>query len=93
MIPAGLISVLILIAVHLYANRMKVLGWVWHGRFLSLASGISFAYVFVDLLPALEKGGPVIKQTLGPIVPYLDKHAYLIALLGVLFSGYKRAAP
>ena len=26
MIPAGLISLLILIAIHLYANRMKVLG-------------------------------------------------------------------
>lgn len=85
MIPAGLISLLILITIHLYANRVKVLGWVWHGRFLYLASGVSFAYVFVDLLPALSDGEPVLKRTFDHIVPYLDKHAYLIALLGVLF--------
>src|SRR5207248_1468873 len=44
-----------------------------------------FAYVFVDLLPALEKGQPILKQTFGDLVPYLDLHAYVIALLGVLF--------
>ncbi len=50
-----------------------------------MVSGLSFAYVFVDLLPELEKGQPILKQTFDPLVPYLDKHAYLVALLGVLF--------
>jgi hypothetical protein len=77
----GLISVSILALIHLYANKTKVLGWVWHGRFLSFAAGISFAYVFVDLLPTLEKGQPLLKAAF----PYLDKHVYLIALLGLLF--------
>lgn len=81
----GFISLLVLVAIHLFANSAKVLGWVWHGRFLSFASGISFAYVFVDLLPALEKGQPILKEAFGQIIPYFDKHAYLIALFGVLF--------
>lgn len=71
--------------VHLFANRLQVLGWVWHGRFLSFAGGVSFAYVFVDLLPALGEGQPILKQTFEGVLPFLDRHAYVIALLGVLF--------
>jgi hypothetical protein len=82
---SGFFSLLVLVAIHLFANRAKVFGWVWHGKFLSFASGISFAYIFVDLLPALEKGAPVLKRTLEQIIPYLDKHCYLIALAGILF--------
>lgn len=85
MMNPGFISLLILAMIHLFANQAKVLGWVWHGKFLSFASGISFAYVFVDLLPALAKGEPVLKTTFQDFVPYLDRHTYLIALLGILF--------
>ncbi len=85
MFYAGLASLFVLIFIHLFANRMKVLGWIWHGRFLSFAAGISFAYVFVDLLPALEKAQPAVKQSLGSVIPYLDLHVYFISLLGVLF--------
>jgi len=81
---SGFLSLLILILIHCFANQTMVFGWLWHGRFLSFAAGISFAYVFVDLLPSLEKGQPILKQTFGDVIPYLDRHAYLIALLGVL---------
>lgn len=77
----GFIALIILASIHLFANKVKVLGWIWHGRFLSFASGISFAYVFVDLLPQIEKGQNILK----PVIPYLDRHAYVIALLGMLF--------
>lgn len=82
---SGFLCVLILSAVHLFANRSKVLGWIWRGRFLSFAGGVSFAYVFIDLLPSLGKGQPVLKRTFGELIPYFDRHAYLIALLGMLF--------
>lgn len=85
MINSGFWALLVLALIHLFANKAKVLGWLWHGRFLSFAAGISFAYVFVDLLPVLEKGQPVLKETFGEIIPYFDRHAYLIALVGVLF--------
>lgn len=85
MISPGLLSLFVLAAIHLFANRPKILGWVWHGQFLSFASGVSLSYVFVDLLPALEKGEPVLKRTFDPVIPYLELHTYLIALVGILF--------
>jgi hypothetical protein len=85
MINPGLLSLFILAAIHLFANRPKILGWIWHSQFLSFASGVSLSYVFVDLLPALEKGEPVLKRTFDPVIPYLELHTYLIALIGILF--------
>ncbi len=85
MISPGLLSLFVLAAIHLFANRPKILGWIWHGQFLSFASGVSLSYVFVDLLPALEKGEPVLKRTFDPVIPYLELHTYLIALAGILF--------
>lgn len=77
-----MISVIILAAIHFIS---KSSGWIWRGNFLSVAAGISFAYVFVDLLPALEKGQQVLKRTFDHILPYIDRHTYVIALLGVVF--------
>lgn len=82
--PAFLVLI-VFIFIHLFANKADVLGWVWHARFLSFAAGISFAYVFIDLLPTLEKGQPILKKALDPLIPYLDRHSYLIALIGFLF--------
>lgn len=80
-----LISLLVLVLIHLYGNRSRFLGWLWHGRFLSFASGVSFGYVFVDLLPALSDGQQVISSHLNGVVPFFDRHSYLIALVGMLF--------
>ena len=85
MISPGLISLCVLAAIHLFANRPRILGWIWRGQFLSFASGVSLAYVFVDLLPALEKGEPVLKRSFDQLIPYLELHTYLIALVGILF--------
>lgn len=82
--PAFLVLI-IFVFIHLFANKAYVLGWVWHARFLSFSAGISFAYVFIDLLPTLEKGQPILKQAIDPLVPYLDRHSYVIALVGFLF--------
>lgn len=78
------LTLLILISIHFFAANAERLGWLWHGRFLSFAAGISFAYVFVDLLPTLEKEQPILKSTFGETIPYLDRHAYVMALFGVL---------
>lgn len=80
-----MLSLLVLGIVHLVAGQASLARRVWHGRFLSLAAGLSFAYVFVDLLPALEKGQPALKRTFEGLIPYFDRHAYVIALIGVLF--------
>jgi len=80
-----LIALFILAFIHLFANKADILGWVWHGHFLSFAAGISFAYVFIDLLPGLEKEQSILRKAFNPLIPYLDRHAYLVALIGVLF--------
>jgi hypothetical protein len=85
MISPGFLSLLILAVIHLFANQAKVLGWIWHGRFISFSSGIYISDVFIDFLPALEKGQPALQRTFGEFIPYFDRHAYLIALIGVLF--------
>ena len=82
---SGFVALLVLAAIHLFANRADVLGWIWKKNFLSFAAGVSFAYVFVNLLPELEKGQYVLKRSFDNILPYLDRHTYVIALLGVLF--------
>jgi len=82
---SGFLATLVLASIHLFANRPKILGWVWRGQFLSFASGVSLAYIFVDLLPSLAKGEPVLKRTFDPIIPFLDLHTYLVALAGILF--------
>ena len=80
-----LISLIILILIHLFGNTSRLLGWVWHGRFLSFASGVSFGYVFVDLLPSLSEEQEVFSNHVDKMIPYLDRHAYLISLIGMLF--------
>lgn len=85
MLNPGFFALLVLAAVHLFGNRSKLLKRVWHGSFLSFASGVSLAYVFVDLLPALAKGAPALKRTFDPLLPYLELHTYLIALFGIIF--------
>jgi len=49
MMNPGFLSLIILASIHIFGSRPKVLSWVWHGRFLSFASGVSLSYVFVDL--------------------------------------------
>lgn len=80
----GFLALLTLAAIHLFANQERF-AWIWKGPFLSFAAGISFAYVFVGLLPSLAQGQSALKSVFGDIIPYFDRHTYLIALFGVLF--------
>lgn len=81
----SLFTVVSFVLIHLFANQTGVFGWVWHLKFLSFAGGVSFAYVFIDLLPTLEKGQPLLKQAIDPVIPYLDRHSYVLSLAGILF--------
>jgi hypothetical protein len=50
---ATLPTVLVLAIVHLVAGSAASLGPKWRPRALSAASGVSVAYVFLDLMPDL----------------------------------------
>ena len=87
---ATLLTVLALAIVHLYAGTTAALGRRWGSRALSAASGISVAYVFLDLLPSLAE-----KQVLIDRVGWfsgLDRHIYVLALVGLTVSLWVETA-
>jgi hypothetical protein len=80
----SLIVIFIFALVHLFANRAQLLSPNFHSRFLSFGSGVAIAYVFIDLLPKLSKHDVAIKEAFKNIFPFLEKHVYIMALIGFL---------
>ena len=77
--------------VHLFAGGLTALAATPRSRWLSLAGGISVAYVFIHVLPELSAGQAAIEQT--GLLGFLEHHTYLMALLGLtVFYGLERAA-
>lgn len=75
--------------VHLYSGKLRFLDAIPRSRWLSMASGVSVAYVFVHLLPDLSHRQDAIAQT--KILAFIEHHVYLIALLGLaVFYGLER---
>ena len=81
-------------AVHLLAGKLRFLEGIPRSRWLSLAGGVSVAYVFVHLLPELSAEQEAFEEASGQsLIAYLEHHAYLIALAGlIIFYGLERAA-
>ncbi len=82
-----------LMLVHLFAGQLRLLETIPRSRWLSLASGVSVAYVFVHLLPELNAVQQDITNQLSVGIAFLEHHVYLVALLGlVAFYGLERSA-
>lgn len=82
-----------LVAVHLFSGRLRFLDVFPRSRWLSAASGISVAYVFVHLLPDLAEEQETIREAAGESFGFLEYHVYLVALVGLaVFYGLDRAA-
>jgi hypothetical protein len=82
-----------LAAIHLYSGRMRLLDVLPRSRWLSAASGISVAYVFVHLLPDLAEEQEAIREAAGEGLGFLEYHVYLVALAGLAaFYGLERSA-
>ncbi|MDP8970880.1 MAG: hypothetical protein M3N52_10390, partial [Actinomycetota bacterium] len=85
-----LVAAVLLALLHLLANRMTFLDVIPRSRWLSLAGGISVAYVFVHLLPELAEAQETVVATSGAL-PFAERHAYLLALAAlVVFYGVER---
>lgn len=86
----------LLAAVHLFSGRLYFLDAVPRSRWLSVAGGVSVAYVFVHLIPELAESGEVITETIDEnfaFLAFLERHVYLLALVGLAtFYGLERAA-
>jgi hypothetical protein len=87
---ASLSTVLVLAIVHLVAGTTAALGLKWGPRALSAASGISVAYVFLDLLPDLAEQQSLIERV--GLFPGLDRHLYIVALVGLTVSLWVETA-
>jgi len=79
---------LILALVFALGKRIRLVGDRHVRRWISLAAGISVAYVFVDLLPDLAARQAEFARALGENVLFAGKRLYLVALFGfVIFYG------
>lgn len=80
-----------LVAVHVVTPFLRFLEGTPRSVWLSLAGGVSVAYVFVHLLPELASGEAHIRRVAG--ATFAERHVYLIALLGLaVFYGLDRMA-
>lgn len=80
-----------LVLVHLFAAKLRFLDVIPRSRWLSMAGGISVAYVFVHIFPELEEAQRSIGEK-GQFLPLLEHHAYMVALFGlVVFYGLERS--
>lgn len=81
----SLLGLLLLVLVHLFVHRIRVLQQE-AGPWISLSAGVAIAYVFVDVLPLLAKQQSVLMtgDTAGWL-RFLKHHAYLVALAGFAF--------
>jgi len=87
------LAAVLLALVHVFAGRLRFLGGIPRSRWLSLAGGISVAYVFARLLPELADAQERLGESAGGLFARLEQHAYLLALAGlVLFYGVERAS-
>ncbi len=79
--------------VHVFAGKLRFLSDVPRSRWLSWAGGVSVAYVFVHLLPELSEGQESVAAEAEGVLPFLEEHVYLIALLGLgVFYGVEHSS-
>lgn len=89
-----LVLALLLALIHLVVGRLRFLSGTPRSIWLSLAGGISVAYVFIHLLPELSEGQETFEAH-GVLAwfGFLEHHVYLLALVGLVgFYGLERAA-
>ncbi len=88
---SAFVAAVALTLVHLTAGKLRFLEAIPRSGWLSLAGGISVAYVFVHLLPELQEGQAAFDDN--DWLPFLERQVWLIALTGLaVFYGLERLA-
>ncbi|RAU83615.1 hypothetical protein [Pontibacter arcticus] len=83
--------ILALAFIHFFGNRLRFLAEMPRSVWLSGASGVSVAYVFLHLFPELGQGQEHIESTWWA-EEFLSHHVYLMTLIGLMvFYGLERA--
>ncbi len=88
----ALIAAVLLAVIHVITPSLRFLDGTPRSIWLSVAGGVSVAYVFVHLLPELAAGQEQVSRvTTGET--FAERHVYLIALAGLaVFYGLDRLA-
>lgn len=85
------IAAVVLSLTHLFINRLTFLQGIPRSKWLSVAGGISVTYIFIHVLPELEKWQQ--RFTSEGEEGFLKHHLYIVALIGLaVFYGIERAA-
>jgi len=82
--PASLLAALVLAAVYVLGPRALPFERRFPRRTLSVAAGVSLAYIFLDVLPELGARHRVFVQSAGPLL-FSEQRIYLVALAGFVF--------
>ncbi|ELZ13367.1 hypothetical protein C477_22965 [Haloterrigena salina JCM 13891] len=78
--------------VHVFAGRLRHLEAIPRSRWLSIAGGVSVAYVFVHILPDVGAAAEAIDES-NTVLATVDHHVYLVTLVGfAAFYGLERFA-
>lgn len=89
----GLVLAICLGLVHIFVSRTQWLSRVPQRWWVSIAGGVSIAYIFLDIFPELSKAQEEVEHGAGPLITYLEKHVYLLALIGLAaFYGLEKLA-
>jgi predicted membrane protein len=79
--------------IHLFAGKLRFLEATPRNIWLSFASGVSVAYVFVHILPELSQAQETVTGAVGEALAFLEHHVYFLALVGLaVFYGLERLA-
>jgi hypothetical protein len=79
--------------VHIFATQTQWLGRIPKRWWISIAGGVSSAYIFLDILPELSIAQTEVEHSDAPIFIYLEDHVYILALMGlVIFYGLEKLA-
>ncbi|HEX7004565.1 MAG TPA: hypothetical protein VF168_10310 [Trueperaceae bacterium] len=80
-------TALLLALIHVFSGLLRFLEGVPRNRWLSVAGGVSVAYVFLHLLPELNRG----VESPDRFLPAVEQLLYLVGLVGLaFFYGMKK---
>ncbi|MGF1459585.1 MAG: hypothetical protein ACFBSG_11220 [Leptolyngbyaceae cyanobacterium] len=89
----GLALAICLALVHIFASQTVWLSKIPECWWISIAGGVSIAYIFLDILPELSHAQAEIQHSQIGMIAYLENHVYLLALIGLaLFYGLEKLA-
>ena len=90
---AGIFLSIFLGLVHVFASRIRWVSRIPHRWWMSVAGGVSTAYIFLDVFPELSESQSELEHSSLPLLSYLENHVYLLALVGLaVFYGLEKLA-